>query len=143
MRRWFVLLAWLLLAGPVFAQGAPADVSAADRTAIQGLIRRQLDAFQQDDAGAAYAAAAPEIRRLFPDAAGFMAMVRNAYPPVYRSRSAEFSELAMRDGALVQEVELVGPDGKPALALYSLERQPDGTWRISGCVLIPSARLSV
>ena len=32
---------------------------------------------------------------------------------------------------------LVGPDGKSWVALYTLQRQPDGTWKIDGCVLLP------
>jgi hypothetical protein len=32
-------------------------------------------------------------------------------------------------------VLLVGPDGKPVMALYAMERQPDGSWRIDGCML--------
>jgi ketosteroid isomerase-like protein len=31
---------------------------------------------------------------------------------------------------------VVGPDGKSYTALYSMEKQPDGTWRISGCTLL-------
>ncbi len=152
LRRVAFLLG-LVLAGPVLAQGVPPavtmpdgttqDLTAPDRTAIQGVILRQLDAFRTDDAEAAYAQAAPNIRALFPTADGFMAMVRRGYPPVYRPRSAEFSELAMRDGELVQEVELVGPDGQAVLALYTMRRMPDGTWAIAGCALIPSARLGV
>jgi hypothetical protein len=30
---------------------------------------------------------------------------------------------------------VIGPDGQPALALYAMERQPDGSWRIAGCTL--------
>lgn len=144
---WFgalrVGLLGLLLAGPAFGQGLPDGVSAQDRVAIQGVIQHQLDAFRTDDAAGAWANAAPAIQRMFGDPQHFMEMVRRAYPPVYRPRSAEFSELALRDGELVQEVELVGPDGIPALAVYIMQRQPDGTWSIAGCRLIASARLSV
>ena len=70
-------------------------------------------------------------------------MVKRGYPPVYRPRSAEFSELALRDGALVQEVELVGPDGQSKLALYTMVRDGAGGWLIAACVLIPSVRVGV
>ena len=36
------------------------------------------------------------------------------------------------------EVYVVGPDGKPALAVYEMQRQPDGSWRINGCWLTPA-----
>jgi hypothetical protein len=136
-------LLWLVLAGTAAAQSLPPGVTAADRTAIQDVIRHQLDSFQHDDGPGAYAFAAPSIQRMFPDPGTFIDMVRRGYPPVYRPRSTEFSELALRDGDLVQEVELVGPDGRPALALYTMERTPDGSWLISGCALVASVRLGV
>lgn len=143
MIRTLTLLFSLLLAGPVLGQTMPPGVTPADRTAIQGVIGHQLDAFQHDDAAGAYAMAAPNIKHIFPTADGFLAMVRSGYPAVYRPKSVEFSELALRDGDLVQEVELIGPDGKPILALYTMQQGPDGNWVISACELIPSARLGV
>ncbi len=145
MRAAAALLLWLVLAGAgaAAAQGLPPGVTADDRAAIQSVINQQLRAFQQDDAAGAYAFAAPSIQRMFPDPGIFMDMVRRSYAPVYRPKQAEFSALAERDGALVQEVELVGPDGHAVLALYMMERGADGLWRISGCSLVPSTRLGV
>ena len=149
MRRWAVLLAALLLAGGVWCgsalaatpDGLPPGLTTQDRGAIQDVIRQQLDAFGRDDASGAYRFAAPNVQAIFPNQDQFMAMVKQGYPPVYRPRSSEFSELAIRDGDLVQEVELVGPDGKPVLALYTMQHMPDGRWLIAACMLIPSARL--
>jgi hypothetical protein len=41
----------------------------------------------------------------------------------------------------VQSVELVGPDGGHYIALYRMEKQPDGSWKINGCELTESAPL--
>jgi hypothetical protein len=30
----------------------------------------------------------------------------------------------------------VGPDGQAVIALYVMERQPDGSWRINGVYLL-------
>ena len=149
--RWLVLAGiaatpsgWSAAAAPstmTVAATLPDGVSAADRTAIQDVIRQQMHAFQSDDADGAYAFAAPAIRQMFPDAGQFLAMVRRGYAPVYRPRDVEFTDLAQRDGDLVQDVELVGPDGMPALAQYTMVRAPDGRWLIAGCVLVPSKRL--
>jgi hypothetical protein len=38
----------------------------------------------------------------------------------------------------MQKVEVIGPDGRPALALYDMEHETDGSWRISGCRLVKS-----
>lgn len=140
MRRAIAVIALgLSLMGPAVAQ----DITPPDRAAIQGVITRQIEAFRRDDGAAAFGLASPGIQGQFGDAQRFMDMVRRAYPPVHRPRSVEFTELRATDGQIVQEVELTGPDGKPALALYSMERDSAGEWRISGCILVKSTRVGV
>ena len=65
-----------------------------------------------------------------------MAMVKGAYQPVYRPREVAFRDLRLVEGILVQEVFLVGPDGRAVIALYFMERQADGAWRINGVHLL-------
>ena len=137
LRASLAALALLCLAGVANAQGVPD----ADRAAIRDVISRQLDAFQRDDAPQAFSFAAPSIRSMFGTPERFLEMVRRAYPAVHRPRAVDFSRLTDTDG-IVQEVELVGPDGTAQTALYSMERGPDG-WRITGCTLVRSARLGV
>ena len=110
--------------------------------AIAQVIRDQMAAFARDDAEAAFAFATPELRAMFGSAANFMSMVRQGYQPVYRPRSVTFGELAEQDGQTVQEVGIIGPDGVPRVALYTMQRQPDGAWRIAGCRLIDRPRPS-
>ena len=111
------------------------DIGTADVKSIRRVIEQQIDAFKRDDATAAYSFAAPAIRKIFPAAEIFMQMVRQGYQPVYRPRSFAFEELTRIDGKLVQPVRVIGPDGRPVTALYIMERQPDGSWKIGGCVL--------
>lgn len=117
----------LLLAGPAARAAEPAD-------AIRGVIEGQMRAFRADDGAAAFAFASPNIQRLFGDPDRFMTMVRSGYQAVYRPRHHEFRDLAPEAGRLVQRVLLVGPDGVPVIAAYLMQQQPDGTWRIDGCV---------
>ena len=135
----------MLLALPAIAQSAgplPPGVSPLDRDAIRSVITHQLDAFRHDDGPGAYQDAAPAIQKLFPTPDGFLGMVRRAYPPVYRAQDNQFTELVQEEGQLVQHVELVGPDGRAVTALYSMVRDPAGHWRIVGCALVPSRRVS-
>jgi Domain of unknown function (DUF4864) len=74
---------------------------------------------------------------MFPDADEFMAMVRRGYAPVYRHKSFEFGVGRADDGKIVQTVRIIDADGNPWDALYTLERQADGSWKITGCVLHP------
>lgn len=138
IRRALLLL--LLTAGaPAFGQGSIGP-QPGDQAAIRSVITRQLDAFKRDDAPGAYRFATPDVREAFTTPGAFIDMVRRGYPPVYRPRDVEFSELAVRDGEVVQEVELIGPDGKPVLAVYTMVRDGDG-WLIAACVLMPSVRV--
>ena len=136
-----VVAALLFLCATAGLGHAQADLSAADRTAIQGVITRQIEAFRNDDAETAFGFASPGIQSQFGTPGRFLDMVRRAYPAVHRPRAMEFTGLRLDDGAVVQEVELVGPDGALELALYAMERDSAGTWRIAGCTLVPSERV--
>ena len=127
--RALVLLVAFLVNLPVIAR-ADDDVAAG-----QTVIRSQEQAFSQDDAATAYSFAAPGIQSQYPAPDIFMAMVRNGYTPVYRHRRFEFGEAKIVNGQIVQSVEIVDADGGAWEALYTLEPQPDGSLKISSCVL--------
>jgi len=131
-----LMLTFALATGAASAAEAPPPEARA-------LIERQLDAFARDDAAAAYAMAAPGIRSIFPDADTFMTMVKTNYAPVYRHRSVEFGS-ATRDGDKVEQLlTLVDPDNQVWSALYKIERQSDGSWATTGCLLIKSSQSSL
>jgi hypothetical protein len=113
------------------------QLSEVDRRAIRQVIERQLEAFQRDDAAGAFAFASPGIQAEFETADRFLDMVRSCYEPVYRPRSVMFQELLRVEGYPAQKVVLMAPDGDLVTALYLMEPQPDGRWRIQGCFLIP------
>jgi Domain of unknown function (DUF4864) len=119
-----------------FLIGLSALASAGDEVATgQSVIRSQEQAFGRDDAAAAYTFAAPGIKSMFPSPDIFMSMVRSAYAPVYRHRSFEFGEAKASEGKILQEVQIIDADGAAWEALYTLELQPDGSFKISACVL--------
>ena len=132
MRAIALLLAILLnLALPARA----ADVSAA-----QNVIRAQEQAFARGDAAAAYSHAAPAIQEIFQQAEIFMQMVQRSYPPVYRHQSFEFGETKVADGYVAQRVHIVDDKGEAWEALYTLEQQPDGSLKITGCSLLKAGQ---
>jgi hypothetical protein len=107
-----------------------------DAAAAQNVIRAQEEAFARDDAFAAFSFAAPAIRNIFPAAEIFMSMVRRAYAPVYRHRSFEFGVTThLSEGRISQQVHIIDADGVAWEALYTLEIEPDGSLRITACVL--------
>jgi Domain of unknown function (DUF4864) len=121
--------------GPALAQDATDGKSSPE---ARSLIERQLDAFAHDDAGGAYAEAAPGITAMFGDPDTFMTMVRQHYAPVYRHRSVEFGPAKINADTIEQEATFVDENDEVWAALYRLARQPNGTWLISGCTLIRS-----
>ncbi|HEX3497813.1 MAG TPA: DUF4864 domain-containing protein [Stellaceae bacterium] len=127
----------IVLVQPVRADEG-ATVGTADRAAIRAVIEEQLAAFQRDDESAVFRLASPTIQEQFQSSGNFMRMVRSGYQVVYRPRDVQFGEIETVDGNIIQRVELVGPDGVPALAHYVMQRQPDGSWRINGCFLTAS-----
>lgn len=130
-----LLLMATLCVGLALPLGAEEAAGAADEAAIRQVIEAQLDAFREDDAALAFSFASPTIQQKFATAATFLEMVKAGYRPVYRPREVEFRDLVVEGGLIVQEVFVVGPAGEPVLARYIMERQPDGSWKINGCVL--------
>lgn len=134
MRAFLVAVLLLIAAHAARAADIP-GVSDTDRGEIERVITAQIDAFRHDNGNSAFGFASPNIRSIFGNSETFMAMVRRGFQPVYRPRSVRFDDLVMMDGRIVQRVDLVGPDGMSVLALYTVEREPDGSWRIDGCEL--------
>jgi hypothetical protein len=113
------------------------SISETEKTEFQRIIAAQISAFRADDGPTAYSFAAPVVRNIFPTPEIFMSMVKRGYPQVYRPQSFNFTEALIDPmGRPAQKMLVVGPDGKTYEALYSMEKQPDGTWRISGCTLL-------
>jgi hypothetical protein len=135
IRRLSILFSVLLLALPLSAQQG--DLTDADRAAIRTVIERQLEALRQDDAVGAFALASPEIQAKFETPERFLTMVQTSYQAVYRPRQVVFRDLNTLAGQPTQAVLLVGPDGVPIMALYPMQQQPDGAWKIAGCYLVP------
>ena len=138
------LIMCLLAAFLTFALPARADsLSPQDEADFRAVITDQITAFQADDGTRAYSHAAPMIRQIFPDPDRFMAMVRQGYQPVYRPQSYSFGKAGFSaSGRPIQRVTIVGPDGLNYEAIYTMERQPDGTWQINGCALVKAKDVS-
>ena len=129
-----LVLGWIL-AWPLSALAGDPPLAPADAVAIREVIQNQIEAFRRDDGATAFGYASPMIQEKFGDPGNFMNMVRSGYPQVYRPKTVEFEELSVEEVGPVQNVLVVGPDGIPVLAIYLMQRQPDGSWRINGVYL--------
>ncbi len=132
MMRPFLLA--LILFGTSAALPA-AEVSPRDALAIRAVIADQLDAFTHDDAPRAFSLATEGIRAQFGTPEAFINMVRSAYPVVYRRKAVRFETPAVIEGEIIQPVRMTDAEGRTWLALYPMQREADGGWRINGCQL--------
>src|SRR5690348_12534150 len=123
VRRLFLIAAILMTGGAV----AHADdaIAAADAAAIRQVIQAQMNAFRIDDWNAAFGYATPSIQTKFQSPQIFSQMVTQGYQPVYRPRGVEFRTVKASEFGPTQEVFVVGPDGLPYLAYYTMEKQSD------------------
>ena len=119
---------------------SPLAARADDVAAAQGVIRAQEQAFVRDDASAAYSYAAPSIQQIFPAPDIFMSMVQNGYAPVYRHKSFEFGDSKIEGGSVAQRVHIIDTNGEAWEALYTLEQQADGSYKITGCSLLKAGQ---
>jgi hypothetical protein len=119
-------------AAPSVPPSAPA-VGSTEAQAVQQVIRAQLAAFAADDADKAYSYASPAIRGVFPTAEIFMHMVRNGYPVVYRPASVAFLKPEKDGDEILQPVQMTDAEGRVWIALYTMQRQGNGTWLTNGC----------
>jgi hypothetical protein len=64
-------------------------------------------------------------------------MVRQGYPMLIRPTETLFSQPRSVEEDVVEVVRLRDQDGRAWLATYHVQRQPDKSWRINGCVVEP------
>jgi hypothetical protein len=133
-----LVLAPLLALAPLVAS-AQGAVPPEDAQAVREVIQAQLDAFLHDDAPRAFSLATPGIRQTFGSPENFLLMVRHSYAVVYRPKNVIFEAPLLVDGQVLQPVRLTDGEGRGWIAVYPMQRQPDGSWRTNGCQL---ARLS-
>lgn len=99
----------------------------------RNVITNQLESFLSGDFDQAYSYASEDIKRIFPTKERFMKMVQNGYLPVLRPGNYAFGQNeAISDGRIVQEVLIRAPDGSDWTAVYFMELQEDGSWKVDG-----------
>ena len=135
IKRLAPTLALLLLQAFTIPAHAQA-LTSADEKNVRAVVEGQLAAFAKDDATKAFSFAAPNVREAVGNAPDFLTMVRRDYPVVYRPASVAFLKVEGKDGDALQRVQMLDASGNSWLALYSLARQKDKSWRITGCVVV-------
>lgn len=135
--------AWLVAAvlGTLIAltPAHAAPLTPAQEKSVRAVVEAQLAALARDDAVKAFSFAAPNVRQAVGSAEAFLAMVQRGYPVVYRPSSVAFLKPVKPEGMggqAIQRVQMVDGAGDAWLAIYSLQLQKGGSWRITGCNVV-------
>ena len=104
---------------------------------IRDVSRRQIEAFKRNEISAAFELATPEIQYQFRTSDIFFQMVIKNYAVILTHKTWTFGNLTkIRNEQYIQTVNFYEKDGRVVKALYVMEQQLEGTWRIGGCKLI-------
>ena len=121
--------------------------------AIRKVIESQIAAFRTQNAQAAFGFAAPDMRAQYRDAAQFMRMMRGQYRAMYHAQNISFPvraymvktqpEMPQNPETRIQTALITDDRGAAFKARYMMQKQPDGAWRITRCVLETSAHRDI
>jgi hypothetical protein len=133
--RIFTLVGMALAAASMQMKARADTLSTPEVQQVQAVVRAQLKAFSEEDADGALAVATPEVRKSVGDATRFLALVRGNYPMVYHPAGFAFLQPQADKDQVLQAVALRDADDKTWIALFTLQRQPDNSWRIGACIV--------
>ena len=115
--------------------------------AIRLTISQHIVAFQRRDTQAAWALASPNLQARFTSPNGYMAMAEAHYPALFEAQNFDFNARAKRLGQYkqtrVQNLFLTDQRGKGYWVAFTMQKQPDGSWKIAGCQLRETKALNI
>lgn len=135
-----VLLLGLLMA---FDSERGTNVKPADADAIHAVVQQQLNALLIDDETGAFEVTSVEARAFFGSASNFLRAMKTYYRPIYRHRIAQFSVARTMGNIALQPVRVTANDSRVWIAIYRMERDDGGAWKIDGCQLLPTANIAL
>jgi len=133
--RIFTLVGMALAAASLQLKARADTLTGPDVQQVQAVVIAQLKAFTNEDGAAALAVATPEVRKSVGDPGRFLDLVRGNYPMVYHPAGFAFLQPQVDKDQVLQAVALRDADDKTWIALFTLERQPDSSWRIGACIV--------
>jgi hypothetical protein len=129
-------------ADPVLAVNAPhvTEVTDRDVLAIRRLVRDQLAAFRAGDSPRAFEMCTEAIRSTFAEAGELMSTIESNYPALVAPRQLHFGDFLITPDGLAVLLFLVGEDLITREALYLVQRDEVGSWRVNGCMMTEEAQ---
>ena len=108
--------------------------SATEKAGAIKSITAQLEAFKRDDFVSASRFQSADLQRNFASAERFRAMMKSSYPQFCNYKTVRFgpARVLQNDGSVQIPIELTGADGGKVIAEYSMIKEKDGQYRVSG-----------
>lgn len=117
------------------------DINAAREISL--VVQSQLDAFSEDDAERAFSLATEATQNLAGTPGEFMRVIKQQFTPIYRHRAALFSKPEIIGKHALQVVQLTDHDNFVWIAIYQVEREGNGAWKVDGCQLFETKEMSI
>ena len=133
--RIFTLVGMALAAASMQLKARADTLAEPEVQQVQAVVMAQLKAFSSEDADGAFAVATPAVRQSVGNSGRFLALVRGNYPMVYHPAGFAFLKPQVDKDQVLQAVALRDEDDKTWIALFTLERQSDNSWRIGACIV--------
>ena len=144
MKRRLLAIGSLLFAlgMPLGGIAAAAPVSAVDARSIQAVVKSHIAALSQDDADQVFESATSATQIEFGSPEDFLQLIKQEYRPIYQSRHAIFASPEVIDGDTIQVVNVTDDSDHVWVALFRMERDTDGRWKIDGCQRIQTSSVA-
>lgn len=110
-------------------------LSGLEQQRIRSSIRGHMQALGKRDAAGAYATLTPAIKDYYKNSNAFLAYLTAELKPLAYAKDFEFASIIRVATDAIQEVVLTGAEGREWIAQFKLQRQPDGRWAISQCLI--------
>ncbi len=135
-------LVFVLAFGLAGAHALAQETVASTAQAVTQVVQSQLSAFAEGDAEKAFSLATAATQSLAGTPGELMRVIKHRFAPIYRHRQALFSEPEIIGTHGLQVVQLIDHDNLVWIAIYQVEHEADGTWKVDGCQLFETNNLS-
>lgn len=110
-------------------------LSSIEQLGIRTSIRSHMQALSARDATGVYESLTPIVKDFYSNSKSFLDYLTTQLKPLANARNFAFASIEREATDAVQEVVLIGKEGREWIARFKLQRQPDGRWAIAQCLI--------
>jgi hypothetical protein len=143
-----ILAATTLLGGlavPAWIDNAAVidGISDGDAKAIQVAVRSQIEALSVNDAVGAFQLATLDRQSRIGSPDKFLSLIKKHYQPLHQHLLVLYSRPAVVKGETFQAVRVTDKSSHVWLAVFQMQAEQGGRWKIDACYLLETKKVSV